>query len=92
MLEIDLALSAEEVLLGCQRRGLVVTNERELAGKAGSKHWHLHKPGSNGTLEVSSWLDRVWVKVHPLREGRWVRAMAEDLSKLKPGAARVPSD
>jgi hypothetical protein len=79
-LALDLQLSAAQALEECRRRGLVVRSERELAGRAGSHHWHLGKPGLRGTLEVSEWQDRVWVKVHPLRDGGWATALARELA------------
>lgn len=84
MLELDLRLTADEALDECSRRGLVVVSERELAGRPGSKHWHLHMPDRNGTLELNEWKGRAWVKVHPLREGdaSWVRTLAQDLAAL----------
>jgi hypothetical protein len=86
MLELDVAMTADEALAECRRRGLVVTSERPLAGRAGSRHWHLHKPGHAGTLELSAWKDRVWVKVHPLRQGDWAPQMARELARRKDGA------
>ena len=83
MLVLDLKLSAEQVLEECGRRGLVVRSERELAGRTGSRHWHLRVPGRPGTLELNTWQDRVWVNVHPLRDGGWATAMAHELSVLR---------
>lgn len=83
MLVMDLRLSAEQVLEECRRRGLVVRSERELAGRAGSHHWHLRDPGRPGTLELNMWQNRVWVNVHPLRDGGWATAMAHELSGLR---------
>jgi hypothetical protein len=80
MLELNLTLTARQVLDECRRRGVIVRSERELAGRAGSHHWHLRMPGRPGTLEVSEWRNRVWVKVHPLRDGGWASALARELS------------
>lgn len=80
MLEVDLKLTGDEALEECRRRGLVVRSERELAGKAGSCHWHLAKPGFPGTLELNEWNGRVWAKVHPLRDGGWASDLAEELA------------
>ena len=80
MLELDLALSAERALAECERRGLVVRSVRELAGRAGSRHWHLGVPGRSGTLELNEWEQRVWVKVHPLRDGGWASSLARELA------------
>jgi len=80
MLELDLKLTAGQVLEECRRRGLIVRSERELAGRAGSHHWHLRIPGRRGTLELNAWRNRVWVKVHPLRDGGWAVALAHELA------------
>jgi hypothetical protein len=80
MLELDLELTAPQALDECARRGLIVQSERELAGRAGSRHWHLRKPAQAGTLELNEWQGRVWVKVHPLRDGGWATAFAHELS------------
>jgi hypothetical protein len=80
MLELDLKLTAAQVLEECRQRGLVVRSERELAGRTGSHHWHLGVPGRPGTLELNEWENRVWVKVHPLRDGGWATALAPELS------------
>ncbi|HLJ68604.1 MAG TPA: hypothetical protein VKX16_14710 [Chloroflexota bacterium] len=63
-----------------QRRDLVVRSERRLAGRDGSHHWHLRMPGRPGTLEVSHWQNRVWVKVRPLRDGGWASVLAHELA------------
>ncbi|HST26113.1 MAG TPA: hypothetical protein VLJ76_08980 [Gaiellaceae bacterium] len=82
MLEVELLLTAEEALEECRRRGLVVESERALAGRPGSRHWHLRIPGRPGTLELNEWQDRVWVKVHPRREGDWAPALARELAAM----------
>ena len=80
MLALDLNVTADEALAECRERGLVVRSERELAGRAGSHHWHLEFPGRTGTLELSEWQNRVWVKVHPRRDGGWATTFARELS------------
>ena len=80
MLELDLKLTAGQVLEECRQRGLVVRSERELAGRSGSHHWHLRIPGRPGTLELNEWQNRVWVKVHRLRDGGWATALAGEFS------------
>ena len=82
MLELDLELTAVEALDECRRRGLVVRSERELAGRLGSRHWHLRFPDQSGTLQLNEWRDRVWVKVHPLRDGGWAVELARQLAAL----------
>jgi hypothetical protein len=82
VLELDLALTSEQALVECRRRGLIVASERELAGRPGSRHWHLRIPGRDGTVELNEWRGRVWVKVHPRREGTWAPALARELAQL----------
>jgi hypothetical protein len=82
VLELDLKLTADQALAECQRRGLVVTSQRELAGCAGGSHWHLRIPEQSGTLEFNEWQGRVWVNVHPLREGAWAKHLAQELADL----------
>ena len=79
MLVLDLQLTIQQVLAECHRRGLVVRSERALAGRPGSHHWHLRVPGQPGTLELNEWKGRVWVNVHPLRDGGWATALAHEL-------------
>ena len=83
VVELDLDVTAAQALAECRERGLVVRSERELAGRAGSHHWHLGFPGRAGTLELSEWRDRVWVQVHPRRDGGWARALAHELCSTK---------
>ena len=85
MLELTLKLTAAQALDECRRRGLVVRSERALAKRAGSHHWHLRMPGHVGTLELSEWQNRVWVKVHPLRDGGWATVLAHELSARRGG-------
>jgi hypothetical protein len=80
VLELDLTLTATQVLDECRRRGIVIQSDRELAGRVGSHHWHLRMPGRPGTLELNEWQNRVWVKVHPLRGGGWATAVAHELA------------
>jgi hypothetical protein len=56
-----------------------------LSGRAGSHHWHLRIPGRPGTLELNEWQSRVWVKVHPLRDGGWATALAHELTERRGG-------
>ena len=81
MIELDVQLLAKQVLDECTKRGLVVRSERELAGRHGSHHWHLAMPGRAGTLELSESDGKVWLKVHPLRDGGWASAMAREIAK-----------
>jgi hypothetical protein len=83
MYEADLNMTAEQALEECHRRGLVVRSERDLAGRPGSRHWHLAMPGRPGTLELSDWDARVWVKVHPRRDGGWATTLASELVAVR---------
>lgn len=87
MLERNLRLTTQQVLDECRRRGLVVRSERELAGRTGSRHWHLRMPGRPGTLELSEWQNRVWVKVHPRRDGGWATDLADELAAQRVDSA-----
>jgi hypothetical protein len=82
LLEMPLKVTSEQALAQCQRQGLVVASQRELAGRPGSRHWHLRIPGRAGTLELSEWRGDVWVTVHPLREGEWATDFARELAGL----------
>ena len=90
LLKLDLRLTAEQALGECERRGLVVTGRREVAGRAGSGHWHLSIPGQPGTLELSEWQGRAWVKVHPRRKGAWATDLAHELAELPMPADQDP--
>ncbi len=83
MLVLDVKLTAEQALEACRRNGLIVQSERELAGRAGSRHWHPRIPGRRGTLELNEWRGKVWVKVHPLRDGGWAHQFARELSAIR---------
>ena len=58
-------MSAKQVLAECKRRGLLV---KEIAGGSssqypGSRHWHIRRPEGSGTLELTQFGDRVWLKL-----------------------------
>jgi hypothetical protein len=81
VLELEVELTAAQVLAECRRRGLVVGSERVLRGLGGGRHWHLHMPGSAGTLDLSEASSTVWLKAHPLRDGGWASALAREIAK-----------
>jgi hypothetical protein len=83
MLVLAIELTAEQALDACRRHGLIVQSERELAGRAGSRHWHLRIPGRRGTLELNEWQGKVSVKVHPMRDGGWASDFARELSATR---------
>lgn len=79
----SVALSAEQVLRECARRGLVVRSERGLGGGCpGGRHWHLGIPGRAGTLELDECGGVVEVKVHPRRDGGWASTLAAELHAM----------
>ena len=79
MLELELAnVSAAKLLEHCRRHGLQVRIER-VAKNPPRRHWHLARPGTTGTLELTESPLGVVIKVHPLRDGGWASNMAQDL-------------
>ena len=93
MLELGLKVTADQALEECRERGLVVQSERALAARPGSHHWHLRIPGRAGTLELTESDSRVWVKVHPMRDGGWATALAHELKALPEAESpRLPAD
>ena len=80
---IHARVTAKQALDACRRRGLLIQSERQLAGRTGSRHWHLRIAGRRGTLELSEAQGRVWAKVHPLRDGGWASDFARDLSAIR---------
>lgn len=82
MVELELNVAAADALSECVRRGLAVRSERELAQRPGSRHWHPAFPGRQGTIELSEWQHRAWVKVHPRRDGGWATALAHELASV----------
>jgi hypothetical protein len=87
VLELTVDLSAEQVLQECARRGLEVGIQRWLASCTGGPHWHLRIPGRAGTLELSECHGRVWVKVHPRRDGGRASTLAAELHEMSGSAS-----
>jgi hypothetical protein len=87
-LELALTLTAEQALEECEQHGLVVASERELAGRPGSRHWHMRIPGRAGTLELTECQGDLSVKVHPLRGGDWAPDLARELAELRDAGGR----
>jgi hypothetical protein len=83
VLELAVDLSAEQVLEECKRRGLVVGSERALGSCEGGRHWHLRVPDRAGNLELNERMGRVWVKVHPRRDGDWARPLAGEPTRCR---------
>lgn len=58
----------------CAEAELDVRSECSLKTLPGSEHWHIIKPGTSGTLELT-WFpkaQRFWVKVASNREASWI--------------------
>jgi hypothetical protein len=86
VIEIDTGLPAKHVLAECRKRGLRV---REIpAGSTpaypGNRHWHIRRPEGPGTLELTEWRGRVWLKVAANRDGGWATALARKLAAGDP--------
>ena len=79
-MEVETPLTAAEVLERCRARGLDVRSETTLAGRPGSRHWHIGHPDRPGTLEVTEWHGRVSLKVASNRDGGWASATAAELA------------
>jgi hypothetical protein len=59
--------------------GLQITSDGKLGKFPGSRHWHLKRPKSTGTLELTYWpqQERFWVTYHSNRIGDgWVAEIA----------------
>ncbi len=69
--EEQLATSIEEA---AAHYGLQIRIRGTLRTYPGSQHWHLHKPGERGTLEITLWPagKRVWFKVQAGRRAEWI--------------------
>lgn len=89
MVEIDIPEFGEDVgasvVAAAAELGLIIASEGSLKLYPGSRHWHLRKPGSSGTLEVTHWpaKPRLWVAYHSNRIGNgWVEAVATQLAHM----------
>jgi hypothetical protein len=76
MIEVPVPSSVEQALGECLRQGLQIRSEHELAGRRGSRHYHLAIPGRPGTLELSEWQGAVWFSVNERRDCGWVSEFA----------------
>ena len=80
MIRLELPDGLDHALAECERRGLAVASQRELAGHPGSRHLHLRFPDRLGTIELSEADGRAWVQVHARRDGGWARDLAGELA------------
>ncbi len=84
--EEQLAALIEEV---ADHYGLQVRMRGTLRTYPGSQHWHFHKPGERGTLEITLWPagKRVWFSVQAGRRAGWI---AEILPRMKAWLEGLP--
>jgi hypothetical protein len=78
MIEVPVSASVEQALGECLNRGLQVRSQREIAGRPGSHHYHLARPGQPGTLELNEWRGDVWFSVNERRDCGWVSDFARE--------------
>ncbi|HEY2553576.1 MAG TPA: hypothetical protein VGI64_23710 [Streptosporangiaceae bacterium] len=80
MIEVPVTASVDLALGECLRRGLEVRSERGLAGRPGSRHYHLADPARPGTLELSEWRGEVWFSINERRDCGWVSDFAQTVA------------
>ncbi len=80
MTELPVSASVDRALGECLRRGLEVRSERGLAGRSGSRHYHLAFPGKAGTLELSECEGRTWFSINERRDCGWVSDFAREVA------------
>jgi hypothetical protein len=80
VIDVSVAADGDQALDECLRRGLVVRSERQLAGRPGSRHYHLSLPGKPGTLELTESQGSVWFSVNERRDCGWVSDFAREVS------------
>jgi hypothetical protein len=76
MIDVPVPATVEDALAECLRQGLEVRSSRPMAGRPGSHHYHLARPGQPGTLELSEWQGEVWFSVNERRDCGWVSDFA----------------
>jgi hypothetical protein len=61
--------------------GLQIRMRGTLRTYPGFQHWHVHKPGERGTLEVTLWPagKRVWFSVQAGRRAEWIADIVPQL-------------
>ncbi len=69
--------------------GLQICMRGTLRIYPGSQHWHFHKPGKRGTLEITLWPagKRVWFSVQAGRRAGWI---AEIIPRMKAWLEGLP--
>jgi hypothetical protein len=80
MIDVPVAASVQDALDECLSQGLEVRSERPLAGRPGSHHYHLARPGQPGTLELSESEGEVWFSVNERRDCGWVSDFARTVA------------
>ena len=79
MTVLRLRATSETVLAVCGELGLVVRLERSTADVR--RHWHVGRPSSAGTLELTETPDGVELRVAANRDGGWATATARQLAE-----------
>lgn len=61
--------------------GLQIRIRRGLRTYPGAQHWHVHKPGEPGTLEITLWPEgkQAWCSVHDNRRAEWIGILLPQL-------------
>jgi hypothetical protein len=76
MIDVAVPASVGDALGECLRQGLEVRSSRQMAGRPGSHHYHLARPGRPGTLELSEWQGEVWFSINERRDCGWASDFA----------------
>ena len=96
MIEIEVVLEEGDVGRAMERAadalGLTIAGDGSLHKYSGSRHWHLKRGNSAGTLEATYWPSgaRFWVCCHANRIGDgWVLSAAPRLAEALSVALRA---
>jgi hypothetical protein len=59
----------------------LLAERRELRSYPGATHWHIRRPGAQGTLELTYWpqTGRLWFAIHANRRADWIAPALADL-------------
>jgi hypothetical protein len=88
MIEVPVPARVEDALGECLRQGLEVRSERALAGRPGSRHYHLAYLAKPGTLELSEYHGEVWFSVNERRDCGWVSGFSRTTAETLSAASR----
>ena len=65
----------------CADLGLERVSRGTLAGYPGCVHWHYKKGKQRGTLEITWWTPRLWIKVADGRSADWIDEMIPQVKR-----------